>query len=109
MSKRASCHATRPASACPTDQTKLNAFLRRANHFVSSASVPFRDSQTGFEPRIRIFVPRRGPAAARLMAGGTFLSSTKRKPPMSAVLGQVPFFTVVGRAISRSQQQGSWF
>jgi hypothetical protein len=28
------------------------------------------------------------------MAGGTFLSSRKRKPPMSAVLGQVPFFTI---------------
>jgi hypothetical protein len=28
------------------------------------------------------------------MAGGTFLSSRKRKPPTSAVLGQVPFFTM---------------
>jgi hypothetical protein len=28
------------------------------------------------------------------MKGGTFLSSTKQKPPMSAVLGQIPFFTM---------------
>jgi len=28
------------------------------------------------------------------MEGGTFLSSTKQKAPMSAVLGQAPFFTV---------------
>jgi hypothetical protein len=28
------------------------------------------------------------------MAGGTFLSKTRRKPPMSAILGQVPFFTM---------------
>jgi hypothetical protein len=28
------------------------------------------------------------------MEGGTFLSSIKQKPPTSAVLGQVPIFTM---------------
>jgi len=28
------------------------------------------------------------------MEGGTFLSSTKQKASMSAVLGQIPFFTM---------------
>ena len=71
MSKRASRHAPGPASAWATDQTKLNGLLHR----LSGAFVPFRDSRAGFEPRIRIFVPRRGPpTSGAALDGGRHVS-----------------------------------